>query len=151
HPVSPTVFASLSTIVRGYPQKIGSYPHPYVEADYTALCNLLPSRMEMRLLLALFALVVIEIERVDELAEWREALLIGDLGLALFGDRLFDRRVVLVFGRGASALEDMRFDIDRDIGAHSESDGIARTRIDLDCVAALLDDDAGEEGVVVDI
>lgn len=53
-PLPPTVFASLSTIACGYPQKIGSYPHPYVDAEAATL--------EQALLLALFALVVVEIE-----------------------------------------------------------------------------------------
>jgi hypothetical protein len=45
----------------------------------------------------------------------------------------------------------MRFDIDRRIGANRERDRIAGTGVDLNRVAALLDDDPRKEGAILDV
>src|SRR5690349_14947665 len=50
------------------------------------------------LLLAFLALFVVEVERVDEFAERRKPLLVGNLRLALLDRRLFDRRTLFFFG-----------------------------------------------------
>ena len=101
-------------------------------------------------LLILFAFVVVEIQRVDKVAKERESFVAG-FGVGLLGDRFFDARALFFIEGHTGALEDVRFDVDRDIGAHCQGDRVARPCVDFHCMAALLDNNTREEGVIVDI
>jgi hypothetical protein len=59
--MTPMIFERLSTIGGGYPQTDASYPHFYVDAGTLQL--------RVELLFAFLTLVVLEVKRVDKLAE----------------------------------------------------------------------------------
>jgi hypothetical protein len=45
----------------------------------------------------------------------------------------------------------MRFDIDRHIGTHSKRDGVTRAGVNFDVAPVVFDDNAREEGIIVNI
>src|SRR5215217_7822854 len=101
----------------------------------------------MLLGLLIFApIVVVEIKRVDKIAKQRQPLFTGFF-LGLIGRRrLFGGHAFLFVERHASLVKHMLLNVDWHICPYCERDRIAWPRVDLDCMATLLDDDARVEG-----
>src|SRR3954469_23168689 len=107
--------------------------------------------MRMLGLLILAPVVVVEVERVDKIAEQRQTFFAGLFLWLLGGCRLFRYSTLLLVERHTGLVEYMLFNIDRHICPHRQRDRIAWPRVDLDRMAALLDNDACVECAVVDI
>ncbi len=115
------------------------------------------------LFLPLVLFIVVDVQGVDEITEERQSLIGGCVGIwfvslshARGRSRCTHRLLIgcggfLLVEEHTGSLKDMRFDIDRRIGANRERDRIAGTGVDLNRVAALLDDDPRKEGAILDV
>src|SRR5688572_8517191 len=104
--------------------------------------------------IARFALEVVEVERVDEVAEDREPLFVhalGPLELRLGGDGLAFAFVVVGAQHDPGLFHHRVLDEDGYPGAHGECDGIAGPRVDLYLSPVLAQHDAGIEDVIGEI
>jgi hypothetical protein len=107
--------------------------------------------MRMLGLLILAPVVVVEVERVDKIAEQCQPFFAGFFLRLLRWSGIFRGDTFLLVKRHAGLVEHMLLNIDRYIGSYRQRNRIAWPRVDLDGMAALLDDNARVECAVVDI
>src|SRR5687767_1550738 len=105
-----------------------------------------------QVLVARFALEVVQVERVDEVPEDRELFFVDGFGpLKLWMRGRLPVVVVIGAKHDAGLLHDGVFDEDGDPRADGEGDGVTGAGVDLDFAPVLAQDDAGVEDIVGEV
>src|SRR5690554_27929 len=87
---------------------------------------------------------IVQIERLDKILKDAQALVgLGSLAGVV--------RVDIFVGEDCGPIHDAFFDVNRHVEAHGQRNCVARTRVDLLCVAISLHDDPREERVVTQV